>query len=113
MNHEAYEKQMINTVNRNAEEKTKAPESTTPVENAVFTKTDASTLKRGFKRTLLALLTAVMFAFSVFSFIAVASASGYLAVVLFIAGLVATFCGILFLYAQGIADVESNGDSNE
>ena len=105
MDHEAFEKQMIYTVNRNAEEK--------KVENIVITKTDKRTFKRGLMRSLFALLTAVIFALAVFCFIATAQAPGYIAVVLFIAGIITSFCGILFLYAQGLGNVESNGDSNE
>ena len=105
MNHEVYEKQMIDAVNRNAEEK--------KVKQSVVTKTDKRTFKRGLMRSLFALITAAVFALGVFCFIATAKAPGYIAVVLFIAGVMTSFCGIIFMYAQGITDVESTGDSNE
>lgn len=99
MDHKAYEKEMIDKVNHHA---SKA--------RTVVTKKDTATLKIGLKRMVLALFTAVLFAVSVFCFIAVATAPGYLAVVMFITALFALVCGIIFLYAQGITNKESNGD---
>ena len=64
-------------------------------------KTDAKILKRGLKRLGLAFITMVTFAISVLGFIEVATAPGYLAVLLFI--LSVFWLGITFvlLYAQG------------
>ena len=73
-------------------------------------KNDARIVRRGFKRTLLALLTATMFAISVLGFVAVATAPGYLAVILFLGSIIAMVCAFVLLYAQGITYVESKGD---
>ena len=110
MDHEVYEKQMIDAVNRNAEEKSKQFNAGTP-DGKVVTKKDKSALKRGFKRTLLALMTAAMFTISVFGFIATATAPGYLAVAVFITSIAMLGCGFIFLYAQGIGYAESKGES--
>lgn len=110
MDHEAYENEMIDAVNRNAEAKSNQLNTGTP-NGKVITKRDKTTLKRGFKRTLLALLTAVMFAISVFGFIATATAQGYLAVAVFITSIAMLGCGFIFLYAQGIGYTESQGES--
>ena len=109
MDHEAYEKQMIDTINRNAEEKSKKVEVCTS-NSKVITTADKTTLKRGLKRTILALLTAIMFGFSVTGFITVATAPGYLAVLLFIGSLAALGGAFILLYAQGIVNAESKGD---
>lgn len=103
MNHNACEKEMIDTVNRHA------GKARTQV-GAIITKKDTATLKTGLKRMALALLTAAIFAVSVFSFIAVATAPGYLAVALFIMAIMTLACGFVFLYAQGISNTERNGD---
>ena len=65
-------------------------------------KTDAKILKRGLKRTGLALLTVVLFAISVLGFIRVATAPGYLAVLLFILSVIWLGMTFILLYAQGI-----------
>lgn len=113
MDHEAYENEMINSVNRHAEANDwhTTFASTVPAKKSVFTKTDVRALKQGLKRTLLALLTAALFAIAVLGFIAVATAPGYLAVVLFLASIVATGCAFILVYAQGIIYVGSKGDS--
>ena len=108
MNHEAFEKEMIDTVNRNAEEKKQHTDTT--VHKSVFTKTDVLAFRVGLRRTLFALITAAIFAFSVFCFIAVAMVHGYLAVALFIVALMALGFSFLFLYAQGITRVESKSE---
>jgi hypothetical protein len=110
MDHEAYENQMIEAVNRNAEDKTGTHESAVPTKRLLFTKTDARTLKRGIKRTVLALLTAILFALSVYSFIAVASVTGYRAVGLFFVAIMMLIMAFILLYAQGITFMESRGD---
>ena len=109
MDHEAYEQQMIDAVNRNAEEKSKQFKTGTPA-GKVITKWDKTTLMIGLIRTLFALVTAAMFALSVIGFVAVATTPGYLAVALFIASLVALGCVFVFIYAQGIFCTESKGD---
>ena len=113
MDHEAYENEMIDSVNRHAAEKNlyaDAFESTVTAKKSVFTKTDVTTLKVGLKRTGLAIFTAVLFALSVFCLVLVATAKGYWAVILFFAALVFMACGFIFLYAQGITRVGSKGE---
>ena len=109
MDHEAFENEMIDGVNRHAEESGRF-DGNIP-KQAVITKTDTLTLKMGLNRMVLALFTAFLFGLSVFSFIATATATGYWAVILFISAIVLLVWAIIFLYAQGIADVESKGDS--
>ena len=114
MDHEAYENEMIDSVNRHAEEKCQyadAFESTVTAKKSVFAKTDVETLKLGLKRMLLAIGTAALFALSVLCFILVATAEGYWAVIVFFAALVFAVCGFIFLYAQGITHVGSKGDN--
>lgn len=101
MDHDAYEKHMIDEINRNAVEYTDAPERTNP-KRRVFTKADAKALRRGFKRMLLALLTALLFGLSVYAFVAAATATGYWAVVLVISALVLLLWTFILVYAQGI-----------
>lgn len=103
MDHEAYEKEMIDTVNRHAEEQGVQFETSIP-QRAVITKKDTSTLKIGLKRMLLALLTAFLFGLSIFSFIATATATGYWAVILFISAIVLLGWAFVLLYAQGIVN---------
>jgi fatty acid desaturase len=107
MDHEAYENEMIDTINRHAEEKSRQ----TTAAKRVFTKTDARTLRQGIKRTLIAILTAVLFALSVCCFIAVAFAAGYWAVIVFFSAIVLLGLAFILLYAQGITHVESKGDN--
>jgi fatty acid desaturase len=107
MDHNAYENEMIDTINRHAEEKSR---QATAVKR-VFTKTDTRTLRQGLKRTLIAILTAVLFALSVYNFIAVATATGYWAVILFFSAIVLLVWAFILLYAQGITHVESKGDN--
>ena len=78
-----------------------------------MSKSDVLTFKRGLKRMALALVTATLFAASVFSFIKVATAVGYLAILLFFLALVALGSSLLLLYAQGIISgpgSESDGE---
>ena len=65
-------------------------------------KTDVEILKRGLRRMGLALLTTAMFAISVLGFFAVATAPGYLAVLMFIGSVFAMMAAITLLYAQGL-----------
>lgn len=110
MDHEEYENQMIDGVNRHAEERAGTYESATVAKKRVFTKTDARALRQGLKRTVLALFTAVLFALSVYGFIAVATVTGYWAVGLFLSAIVVMGSAFILLYAQGITHVESKGD---
>ena len=108
MDHQAYENQMIDGVNRHADEST--GETVDMRWTQVVTRNDKRIVTRGLKRTLLALLTALTFAFSVLCFVAVAKAPGYLAVALFITAIVAMGCSFFLLYAQGISRIESKGE---
>ena len=76
----------------------------------VMDEKDAKTFAMGVKRTLLGLLTAALFAVSVIGFIKVATAAGYLAVVLFFGSILALVGSIVLLYAQGLASETSKGD---
>lgn len=109
MNHETYEKEMIDAVNRNAEEKAEQKTATTEKRQLV-NKKDASVLTRGLKRTVIALWTVAEFAISVLGLIAVAAAPGYLAVILFLASILIMGIAFILLYVQGITYVESKGD---
>ncbi len=102
MDHNAYEKEMIDGVNRNADERVQYADA--------HKSTDAKTLWRGFKRMLLAIITATMFALSVYCFIATATVTGYWAVALFLSAIVLMFFAFTLLYAQGITYTEGEGD---
>jgi hypothetical protein len=71
-------------------------------------KTDVMVLKRGLKRMGLALLTAATFAISVAGLIVTAIAPGYVAVILFLASIVAMAMAFVLLYAQGLHPKVSN-----
>jgi hypothetical protein len=107
MDHEAYENEMMAAINRHGEE-------AKPINEAkwsqVVNKNDSNIVAIGLKRTLLALLTAALFVISIVGFIAVASAPGYLAVILFFASVLAMVSSFVLLYAQGIALSERQGD---
>lgn len=81
----------------------------TPATNQ-FTKTNAKSLWLGCKRVLVALLTAASFVLTVYAFFAVATATGYWAVALFIAAVLLTIWSVALLYAQGVVYVESEDD---
>lgn len=105
MDHNVYENQMIDGVNRNAEEKnhhTSTQEEPVVATASLFTKTDATALKRGIKILLVALLTAAQFALAVFCFIKVATTTGYWAVILFLGAILLLVWAFVFLYALGI-----------
>ena len=108
MDHEAYENEMMDAVNRHKEEADTKSEAKWSM---VMNKNDARVVVRGLRRTLIALLTAAMFAIAVIGFITVAKAPGYLAVLLFFASILALGCSFILLYAQGIIHVESQGES--
>ena len=107
MDHEAYENEMIDAINRHGEE---AVDESVKL-NKVVTKNDAIVVIRGLKRTLFALLTIALFAISALGFITVASVQGYMAVVLFFASILGLVFAFVLLYAQGIVHIESRGES--
>ena len=114
MNHEAYEKEMIDTVNRHSAEwdqLTFADEFPDTKKGSKHKGEDARTLRRGLKRMAIAILTAIVFLLTVFTYIAVATATGYAAVLLFFLGVVLTVVTYILLYAQGVTQVESKGGS--
>ena len=106
MDHDAYENEMMDTVNRHREEAAKKAKW-----SMVVNKNDARVFTRGLKRTLLALLTAVTFAAAVMCFITVAKVTGYWAVLMFFVALIVLVASLVLLYAQGILRVESQGDN--
>jgi Flp pilus assembly protein TadB len=113
MDHEAYENEMIDDINRNAKDKNmhdSTRESTSVLKQYLFSKEDKKIMRRGLKRTLLALVTAALFALAICGLVAVAVAPGYLAVLLFFASILSVVCAFISLYAQGIIDTESYGD---
>lgn len=113
MDHEAYENEMIDGVNRHAEEQFTVSgefESMPAAKKSAFTKTDLNALKLGLKRTVLALITAFMFGLSVYCFIAVATSTGYWAVVQFLSAIVLMVLVFILLYAQGITFAVRRGD---
>lgn len=112
MDHEAYENEMMDAINRHGEEA--VDESAKPsnhMRNQVVTKNDAIVVIRGLKRTLFALLTIALFAISALGFITVASVQGYMAVVLFFASILGLVFAFVLLYAQGVVHIESRGES--
>lgn len=113
MDHDVFENQMIDGVNRHADEKSQYADSlgdTMPTQkSSPFGKRDRHIVRKGLKRTLLALITAATFAVSVFGFITVATAPGYLAVLLFFTSIVALWFAFVLLYAQGIGHAKSGG----
>lgn len=67
-------------------------------------KHDLSILKRGLRRTVLALITEIVFALTVFDLVLTARAPGYLAVLLFLASILLAGATVVLLYAQGLQD---------
>ena len=113
MNHAEYEKQMIDGVNRHADkwdQITFDTESTDTVKSVPVKNKNVKILGRGFTRVVVALFTAATFGLSVLDFIAVASATGYCAVALFIAAIMLLLVAVILLYSQGITNKESKGD---
>lgn len=108
MDHEAYENEMMEAINRHGEAATHVENE--PKWSQVVTKNDSMVVAVGLKRTLLALLTAALFVISIIGFIAVATAPGYLAVILFFASILALVSSFVLLYAQGIAHSERQGE---
>ncbi len=106
MDHDAYENHMIETINQHGEKTT-----TETVKTKFMNKDDVRVVTMGLKRTLLALLTAAMLAGAVMGFIAVTKVSGYMAVLVFFASVLALIGSFIFLCAQGITRAESRGES--
>ena len=114
MDHDAYENEMIDAINRHGEaatEEVAAEEVTETKWSLVMNKNDTRAVARGLKRTLLALLSAAAFVIAVIGFISVATATGYLAVLLFFTSILALGISFTLLYAQGIIHAESQGES--
>ena len=97
MDHEAYERNMFDSINQHAAE---AKEPTTFSAKKAL----GRIVVRGLKRTVLALLTVGMFALAVISLITVAKAPGYMAVLLFFLAILELLCTYILLYAQGIVN---------
>lgn len=103
MDHEAYEAQMFDTINRHAGEvPTKEPIEVKPSSARIFI--------RGLKRTFIALLSVATLAISVLGFIAVATTPGYMAVVLFVASVITALNSFFLLFTQGIDPKERKGE---
>ena len=102
MNHEEFERDMIDAVNRNADEKAALHES-------AFAKTDKTIMTRGLKRVGVALLTAASFVISFVGIIVTAFVPGYMAVLTFAASGVGLLITLVLLYAQGL-NGESGGE---
>ena len=105
------EKEMIDVVNHHAEEKTQhtGTSENPATKKRLITKTDARAMKQGLKRVLFALITAATFALAVFCFIVTATATGYLAVLSFLAAIALTIWTIVLVYAQGITNESQGG----
>ena len=112
MDHEAFENEMFDAVNRHAEEQSGQGETGVP-KVKLLTKKDTSALKNGLKRMIVALFTAFLFGLSVFAFIATATATGYWAVLLFLSAIVLLVWAFVFLYAQGISPKGEGGKYEE
>ena len=102
MDHDAYEDQMFDVVNRNAEERADAHAEVTPTKEKAFDKRDAQTLWRGIKCLILALITAALYALSVNSILLVSTKVGWWAVVAFLAGIILLIFATTLLYALGL-----------
>lgn len=105
-----YEQEMIDAVNRHAEEQSQHTDTAT--KNRFVNKKSALIMGRGIARLLFALLTAVLFAISVYGFIVVASVTGYWAVLLFTVSVVNLFWAFVLMYVQGRTrkNTEGRGD---
>lgn len=77
-----------------------------------MSKSDMKTLHRGLKLMVVAVITAAAFVFSVWGFIKVATCTGYLAVLIFLASVVGLGLGFILLYAQGIV-ITKNVEGNQ
>lgn len=110
MDHDVWEDSLLETFERREEAK-----SSSNVRKIQFmNKADTRTVVVGLKRTLLALLTILMFAATILGFVVVASAHGYMAVLLFFASILGLIVSYILLYAQGIVSAriqESKGDN--
>ena len=102
MDHDVYEEQMIDMVNRHADESAKAQPKVAPAQESVSAKLMAMTFWRGTKTLILALITVAIFALTANSFLMVGSKAGWWAVVAFLGGIVLLFFAAAFLYALGL-----------
>lgn len=110
MVHDVYEEEMIDLVNRHAEEKSQQTILESATKEKVFTKDDARIMGTGIKRMILALITAALFALMVNSFLMVGVKVGWWAVVAFLAGIILLLLAVGLLYAQGITRVGKSGE---
>lgn len=111
MDHEAYENHMIEAINQHGEEAAK--DAVNAKSNPVINKNDSRVVVVGLKRTLIALLTAATLAIAILGLVTVAKVSGYMAVLLFFASVLALIGSFILLYAQGLPPKitkESKGD---
>lgn len=104
MDHVKYETEMIEEVNRKSEEHSDNPHifDIPVIDRPVTKEKDIRVLLRGIKRTVIALLTALSIATSVYGFISVAKATGYIAIAIFMASIFLLLASGILLYAQGI-----------
>lgn len=107
MDHEAYEKQMIDGVNRHAE----VSSVETSTVDSTLNESDVRTIGRGLRRLVLAVLTVFLFSASVYFFVTVGTLTGYWAVLRFLLAIWAMFAAVVFLYALGITPMGRRGDS--
>lgn len=112
MNHEAWENDMIDTFGQRNQESTQKTQEKKRVR--IMSKEDSAALVVGLKRTLLALITIVLFAASILGFIAVAYMHGYAAVGTFFGSILTSLATFTFLFAQGITPTrkESAGEKD-
>lgn len=111
MKHDAWENEMLETFERREEEAAKTADQ---VKKPVKSKAGSRTVFIGLRRTMLALLTIMLFAATICGFVTVAHARGYLAVLLFFVSVLGLVSSYILLYAQGITNVmpkESKGES--
>ena len=119
MDHDAWENQIIQSFERREGKPTRKPDNDKPVmsesvnDKKGMSESDKWTVAVGLRRTLLAFLTLLLFAASAVGFVAVASARGYMAVLLFFASTLGMLGAFIFVYAQGITNTtkESQGES--
>lgn len=104
MDHTKFENDMIDEVNRNAEENADRPYvfDIPVIDRPVTKEKDIRVLLRGVKRTVIALCTILSITSSVYGFIAVAKATGYIAIAIFMASIFLLLASGILLYAQGI-----------
>ena len=104
MDHVKFEQDMIDEVNRNADENGDRQHvfDIPIIDRPVTREKDIRVLLRGIKRTTIALCTLLSIGSSVYGFISVAKATGYIAIAIFLASIVLLMASGILLYAQGI-----------